>query len=541
MRRGFATPRRAVLSLLAAVLALVWLSNAVLSIIFRDAYPAESFHRWLPLVPLIYATWHAVKTAWRRPEDAIEWTPAEREFAAGGPFGRRELVMYRIAVVLSATLLKATCGTLLLLPDLKLAWAGFLGIFLGLAFVDMMRMAMDIIAAQVTTRTYMVLRGIVLAGAASAAGAALLMAMRLPTGELAGTGVTATMGWISRLFAGAGQICDSPIGLLLQSPFMVFTRVIAAPSVSLQLLGWMLASVTMLGALIEFVMRIDHRLNLKQASREADLYDRIENLDFGQAVSQKVDAVLPKVPQLGGAGPLMWRQFVGAREHAGGLLLALAAPAILSCLLLLENYEPKMTFAYVCAALGFYSLLLLPAGLKFDFRRDAERLGTFKMLPVRPLSVVVGELAAPVTISIAFQAIVLTAVILIRPVPVNYLFGAMLFLAPLNILIYSLENSIFLLYPHRLNQEGLEVFLRTTLMFTAKSLLFAFALVVVYMLSQIARDLAESPLLRPVTGGNHLAAFAATMWIAVTLAAVLCTGVLTRVYDRHDPCLDRIA
>ena len=46
-------------------------------------------------------------------------------------------------------------------------------------------------------------------------------------------------------------------------------------------------------------------------------------------------------------------------------------------------------------------------------------------------------------------------------------------LLPLNLWIFALDNLIFLLYPHRLQEEDIQIFLRTTLAFTAKSLLFA--------------------------------------------------------------------
>ena len=232
MGRGFATPRRAVLSALAALLALVWLSNAILSIIYREPYSEETFHSWLPLVPLIYAVWHAVKTAWQRPVEPIEWSPSEQEFAVGGPFRRRELVMYRIAVLLSATLMKTICAALLLLPDLHIAWAGFLGIFLGLAFVDILRLAMDIVVSQVKPRTYTILRGIVLAGAASVAGAALMKAISHSPSGPPGAGPAAILGWVTSFLDGALGVCSSPVGEALQLPFTVFARLVMAEEVT---------------------------------------------------------------------------------------------------------------------------------------------------------------------------------------------------------------------------------------------------------------------------------------------------------------------
>jgi hypothetical protein len=155
--------------------------------------------------------------------------------------------------------------------------------------------------------------------------------------------------------------------------------------------------------------------------------------------------------------------------------------------------------------------------------------------------VAIGQITAPVLVASGFQVTILIVAHLMRPAPIGYLLAFATFLIPLNVLIFAMENTIFLLYPYRLNQEGLEVFLRTTLTFTAKSLLFAVALVVVYLLSQAARDIAQAPVLRSILLGNLQAAFGIAMWCAVTLAAALFTWLLARVYQRHDACLDRVA
>ena len=41
----------------------------------------------------------------------------------------------------------------------------------------------------------------------------------------------------------------------------------------------------------------------------------------------------------------------------------------------------------------------------------------------------------------------------------------------MNVLIFALDNIIFLLYPYRVQQEGLEIFLRTMLTFTGKGII----------------------------------------------------------------------
>ena len=55
----------------------------------------------------------------------------------------------------------------------------------------------------------------------------------------------------------------------------------------------------------------------------------------------------------------------------------------------------------------------------------------------------------------------------------------MVLFVPLNWLIVGMENQIYLMSPYRQKQEGIEIFIRTILTFTAKGALFALSLVVV--------------------------------------------------------------
>ena len=58
--------------------------------------------------------------------------------------------------------------------------------------------------------------------------------------------------------------------------------------------------------------------------------------------------------------------------------------------------------------MAFYTFLLLPTALRFDFRRDLDRLATLKGLPITPAAAAIGQTLAPVLIATAFQGGVLT-------------------------------------------------------------------------------------------------------------------------------------
>ena len=63
-----------------------------------------------------------------------------------------------------------------------------------------------------------------------------------------------------------------------------------------------------------------------------------------------------------------------------------------------------------------------------------------------------------------------------KDVPLGLILGAAALMVPMNVLIFALDNLFFLMFPFRTNQEGIEVFLRTTLIFTAKGITFGVAM-----------------------------------------------------------------
>jgi hypothetical protein len=353
MTGAFATPRRALLSTLALVLASIWLSNAILSVIYREPYDPPTLRRWLPLVPLLYVAWHLLKTAWRRPDEAFEWTPSERELICGGPFTLRDQVVYRVAVLLTATLLKAVCATLLLLPDLTIAWAGFVGILLGLAFADLIRMCIDVAAAGIGQRAYDMLRGAIAAGATALVISAVLATPDVSAAGHEPAGIAGSLSWLMAFLRGAGRLLDTPLGQLAQAPFQVFAELVVAGSLSPQLVVNACMAAALTAGLIPIAVMLHQRLG-----RLDPRFDQVGRMVSPQITPDPLPAgLLDHIPSLHGIGPIAWRQLVGVHQHAGALLLALTAPAILSCLPLMQRLSPVTSLTCVAAALAFYSLL----------------------------------------------------------------------------------------------------------------------------------------------------------------------------------------
>jgi hypothetical protein len=247
---------------------------------------------------------------------------------------------------------------------------------------------------------------------------------------------------------------------------------------------------------------------------------------------------LRRIPRWGGAGALAWRQLVGARRHWGSLLTAMIAPSVIACAPCFVIADADVAFLATTGTLAFYTFLLLPTALRFDFRRDLDRLATLKGLPITPAAAAIGQALAPVLIATLFQFGVLAFAIAARSLPPHQLLTAMLVMFPLNVLVFGLDNLIFLLYPYRMQQEGLEIFLRTILTFTGKGLLFTLGL-----MAMSAWGLAAAALTHGIsrwTGSplNAHTVFAGGMIAGASALAALVLYGVCRTYRNMNPIED---
>ncbi|MBW8885394.1 MAG: hypothetical protein JF612_11630, partial [Planctomycetia bacterium] len=142
----FCQTRRLILSIIAFILAVVWLGNAAMTIWFREAASSETLRALLSLGMILYPGWHFTKAAFFRPESPFDWMPAERDILLAMPLRPRDLVAYQLASVTVTTILKAGLFTILLLPDLRCVPLGLAGVALAMMALEMLRMAIDITA-----------------------------------------------------------------------------------------------------------------------------------------------------------------------------------------------------------------------------------------------------------------------------------------------------------------------------------------------------------------------------------------------------------
>ena len=535
--RRLATPRRIILSIVAIVLGAIWIGQAVAGVLFRPAADPAKMMVWIPLGLMSYAIWNTIKTVCRTPIEPFEWTPTEREMLIGAPFGREQIVGFRLYSIVCAGVLKAICFSLVMLPDIRVWPAALIGMLLALVLIDLLRMLIEVIAYGMTDRQFLWLRGAVLALATGAGLSALISASCLPV-SAHDSAWPAPFGFAISILDALIALHNTAPGWLLMRPFAMFGQLILCQATDwsclISMAGCLLA-VTLIGRLLFIV---DAAMITRRRVRAQQVFDRLPRTTKTRPAG-RADAMptgqtkLRFAHRLGGIGTLFWLQYRGMVRYRTTLLLSLILPGFLSLLPLFTQTDNNQMLFQVVGSLAFYSFVLLPAALRFDFRRDVDRLVVMKALPFSPTAMTIGQLAAPVAACTLFQLVVLAIAWILRPYGIGLLLLAIAVLLPVNMLIFCVENLIFLLYPYRPNQEGIGVFLRSILTFTAKSVIFFLGLVGTILLVLTAGAIA-----RQIPWGDYptrvILIFSVGMWSVLVLNVLFFGWMLRRALVQFD-------
>ena len=131
-------------------------------------------------------------------------------------------------------------------------------------------------------------------------------------------------------------------------------------------------------------------------------------------------------------------------------------------------YDPEVGATQTIAVIVVLTSVFLPGLLPFDFRGDLKGLSALKMMPLQPLSVVLGQLVVPVVLLTGFQFLALSSLVLHDSTLVPSLLITICFLVPTNTIIIALENLIFLMYPYRVAEFDAQATVRRIVMLMAK-------------------------------------------------------------------------
>lgn len=539
---GLRSPRRMAVTIFATVLGGVWLSQIVMSIFLREAADPEMLRERIALGLLGFLLFQILKIVYRKPVEPFEWTPSETQILKTAPVSRAALVLYRLTTTAISALLKSICFVLVMIPDLKHCLAGFLGMALGLCFLELVRIITEVIIYGIGRKR---LRWIRVAAAfiiSALIGSAIVNVVNQPGVEAK----LASPAGYQFLLAVALQIAEFSrvsLGALIALPFRCFSNIILTETLNVQFFRRTLTGIGLVGTVGYIAMMANcwmvgacqrqDRLNLarlKSATSAGKTSTCVSNQSVGVPLRYR------------GIGAIAWRQFYGAWHYRSSLIVSFAIPIALCCVPMFASTPPANAALFLVASLLFYSYLLLPAALMLDFRRDVDRMSVLKKLPIEPINIVVGQLAAPITLCSVFQATVFVIASIAGVASYGFLMICWLAIVPINALIFASENIVFMLHPYRRNKEGADVLIRSVLTFTGKGIVWAVALaaLLVWALasSYFAKQLGLSDSALPFAVG---AIFLTGTTAVVSGLAYVSVRCLARMFERFDPGADSVA
>lgn len=389
----------------------------------------------------------------------FQYSQVEVDFLLAGPFRRRDLLVYKCCTFLVGLILTALI--IVVLTPSHAAWppAAFAGALLAPMFLQlssaMLRMAGRNWAVPVPER----FRRTVIA--------ALLL---IPPAVLYLT-LTTGIGILDVL----DHFRTSPAGGVLLMPFVVFARIFLARQFLPDLAAWAILGTFINALLLAGVICLDRMSGDHysfEAERNARRWNRLRRGASFLASDRTAARSLRRPPYLGGMGPIVWRQSINASRNIGKVFIVLVVTAMFTGPLIANAsalHQTGFALGLLYLVVGF----VMPRALLCDFRGDWDNLELYRSLPVTPLRVCAGQLVMPVLLASLVQAVMVASTML-------FFHGAariaqavlLLYLVPLNMLLYGVENFVFLMFPARILPTGrvdFEFMGRILLEFTVKT------------------------------------------------------------------------
>ncbi|MEW6746909.1 MAG: putative ABC exporter domain-containing protein, partial [Planctomycetota bacterium] len=403
---------------------------------------ASSIRRWGPPASLFLVLLVGVSRG------ALYFRPAEIQFLFSAPVSRRELLLYNVVSKLRVQLLSALWLGCFMLQHTMLWYAAFVAAFLFLAFVQLTAQASGLLLATIDQALAKSLKRLGLVALALVSGGVLVAATTLtPRG-------TSFMDM-------ARAVVEHPAVRTVSFVTRPFVEVFVADSPA-NLAVWSAMAIGIVGVEVLLLLGFDAAYTegaLVQARTIQRMLRRLRSGGGALAASgpAKLRFSIPPFPQLGGAGPLAWRQCQELSRNISGvlrvglfmflwILVFMIAPAMAGT----EPKESHHAKAVMPLMMIIFFAPMMTMHLAFDFRRDLDRMVLLKSLPVSPFALCCGQLVA-MTLLMAFWQSIGVGVIAVMSgeLPLAVVVGLIIVVFPLNWAIASVDNTIFLLMPYR--------------------------------------------------------------------------------------------
>ncbi len=516
LRRSASTPRGILMALLGV---------AFFSLMFLPYLMTRGLDSPVPRERLYLMTWFlhpaALLVLWafsilgghfRSP---IAFSLPEVEFLFPGPFKRRQLLTYKLAVSTFGTL-----GFAILMPlVMPMIWgpAALIGIWLALTFMQWSTIFLAVAGSWLGRRYRLVLISIA---------TALVVVVALSAYR---SGVfDPAIDWRDRALA----LEASGAARTLLAPFGVFSRTIGSKTYA-ELFTWGPLGVALNLIVAAGVLVLDRHFleaSLDASRRRADMIDQLKRSGGLPTIGARSKPRLGLVnfPRLGGAGPIAWRQALDMIRGSSRIVFVLLITAGPMSGMLLASTRRQGTpgdalVVTVTMIIGLLVTTIMPLGL----RTDLDHIDVIKTLPIRPRTIVWGSLGGSLLYVLFLQSLAIAAMaaVLGKLTPIM---GAALALAvPINLLTIACDSALVLVFPavRRFAPGDLLVGVRVALVNFAK-----------VMLAILAGAIAGAVLV----GGRLLlpdlpAVYITAAWLVLVLEGLMTLWIVVLLFKHYDP------
>jgi len=402
---------------------------------------SEWIRIWAPAAILLIALLSMSK-------GALYFRPAEVQFLFPAPITRRQLLLYNVLSKLRVQILSGLWCSIFVLGYSNRWYAVILALIAVFMFLQFTTQASGLLLAALGERFaklakrfgFFALVGLLIVALAT-------MKLRLPSG--------------AGFMECARALVELPAVVTLCWITRPFVELYLAESLA-QLTYWAAIAAAILLAEIGLMMLFDVAYNEAALSnarkRQQDLRRmRSGGGKFAIAGAKRSGLSIPRFPFWRGAGPIAWRQCQEmTRNFHGAVMIGVFIFMWIGMFFILPamkggrkeglpSFEVMMPLVMILIMTPMMTM-----NFAFDFRRDLDRMTILKSLPLSPRAIAAGQLV-PMTLLLSFWQVlgVITLAILSGQIPPALLTGILLILLPLNWVVGSVDNIIFLLLPYR--------------------------------------------------------------------------------------------
>jgi len=444
-KRSLSRPRGILVSV---VFALLFMPSLVFPVVTRFMTPPTSLFEPIERFgPIGFFVVTILSLFASTGDTVLYFTPAEVDFLFAGPYRRRQLIGYKLAILLLTSLFMALFVGMMSAVFAPRFPSAFLGSLLALLFFYLSQMALGLGLNTIGTLAWSRTRrwGIaVLLGV-------VVLAIAPSHESLVNTDWKAFGLAVER----------SPVTLAVLTPFRWFVNTYTAKDwTSLATWGCLalavdLALVVLVFALDAGYLEASSLASSRLLARNQKMIGGGGTIKLGGRQTGRFQLRPPNPVWWGGVGPNFWRQMTSALGNPARLVVLTAAISGIFWLFtasLPRNEQTAGTAIPIGIILAMPITLFLSLLLSYDFRGDVDVIETLKMLPISPAQLAFSQVLTPAILSTAIQAVALLGLIagiggVSTPPALLGLGLAVLF--PANLYYYAVENLLFLWYPTR--------------------------------------------------------------------------------------------